>query len=186
MKSIYVDWSSEIRNENWEFVGRRILEKIRGEWSKKNPNGIECDEGYPIYNYAYPLFSDELTDETILRVCEETACTVVYSENDGKYYLALTGCGMDMSQSIALAYLIADGCIDWDFLEYVAISGPLSVGREQYIELMEQLNGQLGIAKGNLHARQKEVRATLREYRAAKKSEKQDEGQGKRIPRDGR
>ena len=161
MKSMFVDWINEYTRDNWEFVGRRVLEEARGEWSKDNPDGVEQDGGYPIYNYAYPLYRDSIEDETILRVCEETDCTVVFNNQDGKYYLALTGCGMDMSQSIALAYIIVDGCLDWDMLESIYIAAPISVGRDDYRRILTHLDRQLGLAMGNLKMRQKEVKEVL-------------------------
>ena len=168
MKSIYVDWTELRVHEEWIFVGRQVLEEKKGEWSEDNPEGIECDDGYPMFNYAYPLYRDDLSEETILRVCEETSCTVVFNNRDDKYYLALTGCGMDLSQDIALAYLIADGCIDWDMLEDVYISGPLSVSRDDYLKLLMKLDEQLGVAAGNLQIRQNEVRKRLQEFKTGK------------------
>ena len=157
MKSIYVDWMKEFGKDNWEFVGRRVQEEARGEWADDNPDGINEDDGYPIYNFAYPLYKDRIDDETILRVCGETNCTVVYSNEQDKYFLALTGCGMDFSQDIALAYLIADGCIDWDMLEEVYIAGPLSVSLEKYIEILCELDRQLKIRIERQGERRKEI-----------------------------
>ena len=181
MKSIYVDWMKEFSKDNWEFVGRRALEDGRGEWADDNPDGINEDEGYPIYNFAYPLFRDQIDDQVILRVCEETNCTVVYSNERDKYYLALTGCGMDFTQDIALAYLIADGCIDWDMLSDVYIAGPLSVGRKEYLRILRELDRQLKISIGNQKRRLEEVQAKLREYDNADKSDKNNGG-GKNHP----
>jgi hypothetical protein len=164
VKSMYVDWQSEFSKKEWEFVGRQVLLFIKGEWSEKNPGGVSEDDGYPIYNYAYPLHRDHFNEETVLEICEVTNCTVVYSNQQDKYFLALTGCGMDMSQDIALAYLIADGCIDWDMLEDVYIAGPLSVSQENYLRLMRELDRQLGIEIGNLKSRHKEVQEKLMDY----------------------
>lgn len=162
LKSIYVDWMNEFSKENWEIVGRRALEKAKGEWSEDNPGGVDEDEGYPIYNYAYPLFRDEIEDDIVLKVCEETNCTVVYNHQEGRYYLALTGCGMDMSQSIAMAYLIVDECIEWDMLEDIYIGSPFSVDRDQYRRILEALDRQLSIAMGNFGMRHQEVRKALK------------------------
>ncbi len=177
MKSMYVDWMSEFSKDDWEFVGRRVLRETHGEWSEDNPEGVSDDDGYPIYNFAYPLYSDQIDDQVILRVCEETGCTVVYRECEDKYYLALTVCGMDRSQDIALAYLIADGCIDWDMLEDVYLAGPLSVGKKDYLGLLRELDRQMKIAMGNLESRHKEVKEKLRKYRRLqKKSGPAEEG----------
>ena len=81
MKSIYVDWMNEFGKQTWSFIGRQVLEQARGEWSPENPDGIEDDDGYPIFNYAYPVFTSDIPDEVILRVCEKTSCTMVYNED---------------------------------------------------------------------------------------------------------
>ena len=146
MKSVFVDWHKEYNSDRWDFVGRSTLLNHRGEWSENNQDGVDADDGYPIYNFAYPLFKSDVSEEEILAVCEKTNCTVVLNNQDDKYYLSLTGCGMDMSQDIALAYMIVDGCIDWDFLEDVYIEGPFSVSRENYHKILAELKRQLSIS----------------------------------------
>lgn len=164
MKSMHVDWASEYCNDTWEFVGRHVLEEEKGLWSADNPEGISEDDGYPIYNYAYPLFSDSIENKLILRVCEETNCTIVCDTKDDSYYLALTGCGMDLSQDIALAYMIVDGCIDWDFLESVYISGPLSVSKSNYIKILKELERQFDVSIHNHKSRLNQVKEKLLDY----------------------
>jgi hypothetical protein len=83
------------------------MEEQEGEWSEDSPEGIEYDDYMPIYNYAYPLHLSYLEEDIIIRICEETNCTVVNNTEEDELYLALCGCGMDMSQDIALAYMIA-------------------------------------------------------------------------------
>jgi hypothetical protein len=112
-------------------------------------------------NYAYPLFS-EPDEEKIAKICEETSCTVVYNLQDDTYYLALTGGGMDLSQSIALAYIIADGCIEWELLNDVSISGAFSVSEEEYQIILKELERQLSISIGNHKAKLKKVREQLK------------------------
>lgn len=168
MKSIFVDWSSEYNNDTWDFVGRNVLETKRGVWSSDNQDGIEEDDGYPICNFAYPLYSKNIEDEIILKACEMTNCTVVYNTKEDAYYLALTGCGMDMSQDIALAYMIIDGCIDWDFLDSVYVSGPLSVSKSNYIQILEELNRQVDISISNYNNLLVQIKEKLSEYAANK------------------
>ena len=83
---------------------------------------------------------------------------------------------MDRSQDIALAYLIADGCIDWDMLEDVYIAGPLSLGEKDYLRLLRELDRQMKIAMGNLESRHEEVKEKLREYSKPNKRSKTKRG----------
>lgn len=163
MKSIHIDWASEWGKDKWDFVGRSALESIRGEWSEDNQDGINEDDGYPMMNYAYPLFSSEISEEKILDVCDNTSCTVVYNNEDDTYYLSLTGGGRDLSQDIALAYIIVDGCIDWDMLQDVYISGALSVSKENYFRILNELKRQLGIQIGNFQERLNRVNDLIKE-----------------------
>lgn len=114
-------------------------------------------------NFAYPLFS-EPDEEKITKVCEETACTVVYNLQDDNYYLVLTGGGMDMSQSIALAYIIADGCIEWDMLENVYISGAFSVSEEDYRIILKEMERQLAISINNQTRKLEEVQNKIKQF----------------------
>ena len=63
----------------------------------------ENEEFVPIYNFLYPLpdnfsvptdFRDKLNNLTIIELVQ-----------DGGYYLALTGCGMDMTWAIVETYI---------------------------------------------------------------------------------
>lgn len=152
MKSILVDWSEFEDDgvlEEWEFTGRTLLEEKYGRWSEYNEDGIDEDTGFPLMNYAYPTGNQTISDKKILRVCEETNCTVVFNNNDNEYYLALTAGGMDLSQDIALAYMIINtfenekyGFIDKDMLDDIYISGRLSIGENQYKIMLETLKKQ--------------------------------------------
>lgn len=141
MRSIYVDWSRAYGSDIWDFVGRSVLrEKEQDE---------DSDRGYPMMNYAYPLdyFNG---DETIIkRIVRETNCTVVYNTQEDTYYLALTGGGMDLSQDIAKAYMIAQGYIEWDMLHDVSINGPLSVSPFWYRKILRELKRQFAIEIAN-------------------------------------
>ncbi|MCK4982428.1 MAG: hypothetical protein KAS17_05865 [Victivallaceae bacterium] len=119
-------------------------------------------------NFAYPLFS-EPDEEKIIKVCEDTSCTVVYNSQDDTYYLALTGCGMNLSQDIALAYIIADGCIEWGFLENISVSGAFSVSKEDYQIILNELERQLAISIDNQTRKLKEVTEQLKNNLLLKK-----------------
>ncbi|MCK4983736.1 MAG: hypothetical protein KAS17_12475, partial [Victivallaceae bacterium] len=176
MKSTYVNWSSEDAYRIWDFVGAELmynkeLEKLshcsHGNKEKEYCHTCECypddthQDNKPVVNYVYPLFSKP-DEEKIIKVCEETSCTVVYNSQDDNYYLALTGCGMNLSQDIALAYIIADGCIEWDFIENVCISGAFSVSKEDYQIILSELERQLTISIDNQTRKLKEVTEQLK------------------------
>jgi len=122
------------------------MEEKRGCWSDENPEGIEGDDYIPIYNFAYPLGLSALDDGKIERICNETNCTVVCNQDEDSLYLALCGCGMDLSQDIALAYMIAYSYGDTEYgriprhmLFDVYKSGALSVGQEKFERIREKL-----------------------------------------------
>jgi len=176
MKSTYANWSSEDVYRTWDFIGAGIIYNRESKKLSQCPHGNATQEychecgiypedkrnaNYPAINYAYPLFS-EPDEEKIARVCEETSCTVVYNLQDDTYYLALTGGGMDFSQSIALAYIITDGCIDWDFIENVYTSGAFSVSEEEYQIILKEMERQLTISIDNHKAKLKKVREQLK------------------------
>jgi hypothetical protein len=81
---------------------------------------------------------------------------------DDTYYLTLTGGGMDLSQSIALAYIICDGCIAWNFLESINISGAFSVSEEDYQTILKEMKRQFTISIDNHKAKLKKVREQLK------------------------
>jgi hypothetical protein len=155
MESRYVDWREAFKGDEWDCLGRYLMEEQKGEWSENSPEGLEGDDYIPIYNFAYPLDLDCLDEDKIIRICTETSCTVVKNMEEDSLYLALCGCGMDFSQSIALAYMIAYareyeryGRIPDHMLFDVYQSGALSVGQIEYkyirralIEGFESLKG---------------------------------------------
>ena len=69
---------------------------------------------------------------------------------------------MNLSQDIALAYIIADKCIEWDMLENVYISCAFSVSEENYQLNLKELKRQLAISIGNQTAKLKEVEKQLK------------------------
>lgn len=184
MKSIFVDWSKSSES-GWEFVGANLMSNKAEEKLQNCPHGnkdnyscqdceIYPDDIYsdncPMYNYAYPLecHSHELDDHKILSICEKTSCTVVYHPEHG-YCLSLSGAGMDFSQSIAYAYMIAYalpgeelGCIDWDLLDDVYISNPLSVGKGIYYKILNELKRQYEIKISNANNRLDKIKELLK------------------------
>ena len=175
MKTINVNWSNQEFDGTWEYIGaslmrdkeqERLEQCTHGNENQDSCEDCECypdqaaDDNYPMMNYAYPLHSLP-DDDKIIEVCEKTSCTVVYNNDEDIYYLALTGGGMDLSQSIALAYIIADGCIDWDMLEDVYISQNLCLSKEEYKLVLSELERQLNISIDRQKRKLEEVQEQL-------------------------
>lgn len=150
--AIYVDWS--VYDEKWEMVGRnRMYDLITTEGSKQNKEAREqydegldieviadevADQEIPMMNYAYPL-QIEPSDEKIVEVCERTACTVVYNNDTDEYFLALCGGGMDLSQDIALAYIIAQTWLPLSLISQVSSQKGLSKSGETFEEIRKAI-----------------------------------------------
>lgn len=150
----YIRWDKEYKRdeapwERWSNHGRRVVEESCEHYDQGDGcNNIQyqgyCDEcgigeDYcePMYNYIYPLELDHYSDEKILEVVDRTACTVMENQDAGIWYLTLTGCGMDLTQDIALAYVILDGRIPEDLMLHICPQAGLSQPIESYIELSE-------------------------------------------------
>jgi len=119
------EYSISVENwtdEKWEMTGREIMYSILSdrntrqykELKRQYGDGYDidtiisekADEHCPVMLYAYPLYSRP-TDEQIVKICEETACTVVEDTETGDFFIALCGGGMDLSQDVAHAYVLA-------------------------------------------------------------------------------
>jgi len=148
--AIFNDWSEENRFEKWNnetiSILRQILEDKENpkfkevaellevlndknelvEYYEENLNGFE-----PIYNFIYPLETTP-NEEDILKVALNTNCCIMYSNEDNQYYLSLTSCGMDLSQDIALSYVIIENWIPEDLLFDVSSQEGLSISKENY------------------------------------------------------
>ena len=70
----------------------------------------ELQDGYmPIYNFIH-LLQREPSDKWINLLRELTeSVSVVYIEDMDAHFIALLGCGMDMSDCIEIAYYVLDG-----------------------------------------------------------------------------
>ena len=168
--SINVDWSNYYDND-WENEGRRVLENScthnTQEGCGDNTNiqysgwcdecGISEGDCEPMMNYAYPLKTTP-SEEDILKVVKNTCLTVM--EKDGEYYLALCGGGMDLSQQIALAYVMIENWMPIDLLTEVSKQKGLSVGGEDWKMLRTAIINQLKIDSDNMERRLKEWKET--------------------------
>lgn len=174
MNSREVNWSET--GEQWEYVGARAIFQDAEQRKAAGEDDVYPDDeesaNMPMMNYAYPL-NREPSENKILRVCKETNCTVVYNREEEKYYLALTGGGMDLSQDIALAYIIAQGYIDWASLEDIATQPNLSIGDKAYRLVMRELKRQLKISINNQRVKIKEINKAMQEEREKRKAEKE-------------
>lgn len=144
------DW----HESQWNHIGRDLMyeyyledEETKKECEENNweLEDIACeraDDHYPMMLYAYPL-GFEPDDEKIIEVCTRTNCTVVENDLTGDFFLALSGGGMDLSQDIALAYLIIQGWIPTALAYNVSTQPCLSVSEEDYLAIMKAIKTQL-------------------------------------------
>ena len=154
MEAMFVDWSAEDIYERWEFTGADLIRQREEEKLQECPHGNaskgyceECDiypddranDNYPMINLAYPLYMNDIDDDVVLEICDRTNLTVVYNTEEDSYYLALTGGGMNLSQDVALAYIIATGWIPYDMLTDIAVQPMLSVGRKDWLTIADKV-----------------------------------------------
>jgi len=147
--SIDVDWMNYME-KGWSNEGRSVIEnnckhKTEDKGKDKETNmrycgycdkcGFSEDSAEPMMNYAYPLETTP-SEEAILKVIQETNCTVMYNEEEDKYYLALSGGGMDLSQDIALAYNIIERWIPFELALSVSTQDGLSQCGKNFKQLM--------------------------------------------------
>jgi len=91
-------------------------------------------------NYAYPLETTP-SDENILKVVKTTCLTVM--EREGEYFLALCGGGIDLSQSIGLAYILIENWIPKELIGEISKQKGLSVSGEDWKLLRTKIITQL-------------------------------------------
>lgn len=178
--SISQDWSNYLE-KGWENVGRSAMEvyyndnpkeyaeyfgideKEAEEKAEKNEIELEADDFEPMMNYYYPLELDP-TEEKIIEVCKRTNCTVMYKEGENSediWALALTGGGMNLSQDIALAYMICEKWIPKDLLFSVCTQPALSVSKEDWNEIANRVLEQIGLERSDLDRKEKEWKEQL-------------------------
>jgi len=151
------DYSVSVDNwdyEQWEFTGRDVMyNAIQEEGTEQHKEATKqakdcnreleeiidelADQHFPMMLYAYPLYSCP-DDEKIIKLCEETCCTVVMNQKTEDYFLALCGGGMNLSQDIALAYIIARGHIPDALAAQVSTQYGLSKSGDNWRTIMKQ------------------------------------------------
>ena len=159
--SIDVDWSNYME-DGWENEGCRVLRNSCNHKQLEEENWCEeCDISEdscePIMNYAYPLETTP-NEEDILKVVKNTCLTVM--EKDGSYFLALCGGGMDLSQDIALGYVLIKNWIPENLIGEISKQKGLSVGGEDWKLLRSKVIEQLNLYSNRNIRRAKEWEAT--------------------------
>ena len=157
----FIDWHDEYRQhpDRWLNHGRRVAEgscnhKTQNKESedRRETNMLysgwceECDfyedSCEPMMNYGYPLYGLP-DDDKILEIVQKTCLTVMENEDAGEFFLVLCGGGMDLSQSIAYAYLLAGQRIPDELVFEVCTQPCLSVGRKEYFRIMRACKEEL-------------------------------------------
>ena len=160
--SINIDWREEFEKDydKWENHGRNVLRSScnhkqleEEDWCEKC--GISEDSCEPMMNYAYPL--ETIPDEDkILKVVQNTCLTIMENNETGEYFLVLCGGGMDLSQSIALAYIYAETWMPNDLISSVCTQPCLSVSKSEYNILSKQIVRQLKMESARFKHKSKE------------------------------
>ena len=138
--SIHVDWSGNLEGK-WDNIGRSLIEQNCKHKGGMQYSGFceKCeqyeDSCHPMMNYAYPLETTP-EDNKVIEVCQKTSCTVMYNSEEDKYYLALTGGGMDLSQNIALAYNILERWVPLDLALEVSTQDGLNFSGKTFRRVM--------------------------------------------------
>lgn len=161
------DWA----DEKWEFVGRNLEMSKKGEWDDDNQDGLNEDDFYPVMLYAYPL-SDCPSDTQIRLIHKKTNCTVVKDTDTEEYYLALCGGGMDLSQDIALAYIIATGYIPIALVFEVCKQPELSVHGNDWLKVARRCKKELKFNMDNSKEAIKMWNKNIKEFKIKQKERK--------------
>lgn len=158
----FIDWHNEFRQhpDRWLNHGRWVAENNCKHKTQDNGShednretnmrssgyceecGFSEDDCQPMMNYSYPL--RYLPDEDkILQIAKKTCLTVMENQDTGEYFLVLCGSGMDLSQSIAHAYLLAGYRIPDELVFEVCTQPCLSVERNEYVQIMKACKREL-------------------------------------------
>jgi len=175
--------------EDWEYIGRNIMY----EYYEKHPKeaedeGFELEDGkvkyldelvdrempmmlyaYPIYDTYTPEYEPEKFTKRVIEVCRSTNCTVVKKIDTDEYFLALTGGGMDLSQDIALAYIIIDSIIPDALANQVCTQYGLSVSGGHWFRVMVECKRALELQIGNYKEQVKKITESIKDQQKKKK-----------------
>ena len=187
--SISVDWGDESNFDKWRNIGQETMREFYEEKPKAAiEDGHDVEDGEvtyldevldswsPMMNYAYPLVCDPtiFDDGTarIIKVCRETCLTVMYNDDEDSYYLALCGGGMDLSQSIALAYQILENWIPVSLLSEVSKQPELAVHGSAWLGMAQQIRRQMRMEIARLQDSNRQWGTNIRKYKITKAERK--------------
>jgi hypothetical protein len=177
----FIDWHDEFRQhpDRWLNHGRQVAEdRCRHKTQDKDGNKDnretnmrysgyceECDfsedDCRPMMNYGYPLYY--LPDEDkILNIVKNTCLTVMENQDTGEHFLVLCGGGMDLSQSIAYAYLLAGQRIPDELVFEVCTQPCLSVRKKEYFQIMRACRSELSDIRRRALQRVKQINDALK------------------------
>lgn len=174
------DWQSE----KWEHVGvdtmyNHYVNSRKTKQEAKNYNvdiddyaREQSDSHYPMMLYAYPLYS-EPSEQEIIDVCTKTNCTVVRNNETDEYCLALSGGGMDLSQDIALAYMLCGERIPSALAYNVCTQPGLSVSIKNYKKIMREIKRTLTNDIWNYRRHIKDINSRLKDLKVKEQAKKQ-------------
>lgn len=111
-----------------------LVEKVLDE-KFEEIDEMDCDSYYPMMLYAYPLNGCP-NDEEIVEIHRKTCLTVVEDTETDEFFLALCGGGMDLSQDIGLAYLIAECAIPTALVFNISTQPGLSQSGDNFRRVM--------------------------------------------------
>ena len=182
----FIDWHDEFRQhpDRWLNHGRRVAEysckhktQNKDSEDRRETNMLysgwceECDfyedSCEPMMNYGYPLYGLPDADK-ILKIIQKTCLTVMENEDTREFFLVLCGGGMDLSQSIAHAYLLAGQRVPDELAFEVCTQPCLSVGRKDYFQVMRACKEELESIRRRATQRIKQIEDVLRDINSSK------------------
>jgi hypothetical protein len=177
----FIDWHDELKQhpDRWLNHGRRVAEdrcthKTQDNDAVSRETNMrysgwceECDlyedNCEPMMNYGYPLYGVP-DDDKILQVIQKTCLTVMENDETGECFLVLCGGGMNLSQSIAHAYLLAGQRIPDELVFEVSTQPCLSVGKNDYIQVMRECRKELKDIRRRASQRAEEIDVALKKF----------------------
>lgn len=182
----FIDWHDEYKNypDRWLNHGRRVAvdncthkTQDSDSMERKETNmqysgwcdecGFYEDSCEPMMNYGYPLYGLP-DDDRILLIVQRTCLTVMEKYDTGEYFLVLCGGGMDLSQSIAHAYLLSGQRIPDELVFEVCTQPCLSIGKTEYVETMQACIEELENIRQRTFWRVKSIKNALKKLRGEK------------------
>lgn len=133
-----VDWQKEF--EDWDLS----CPFCHGEDEQE-----ECEDCYgtgfvePIWNTVWEIGflggRDVISEETVKEVIRETNCLVLFNHEEGKWYLTLSGCGMDLTPELCYAWLLLG--FEWlplEWAESLHVDYAANLSRGKFDRVLEE------------------------------------------------